>query len=763
MNIQRKLIALSLPAIYTLLFALAGLGQAVAANSTPTNNGTASPWQQFKQQTSQAACANWRWVAKKKYSKLSCQRVPNWRTRPLFEIPEQFKGYRGPLGDYCVYEAENNEASVGELKKYLSRTFTLEQDCFVALNMATSLGEDERPYLQKFMDQQVDFPGLPHPLKPAQSPVRLAVLDTSPDFDGRQDHFWDLPPHQRPSVSDHGYTLANIMHRLTCPDEGRCAIGLVSSLALPIYRYNSEDPDRTESYPQWGGYFGSIANVGEAVMRAVSDWKNQSGGSARLVINLSVGWDPDRFGGIEPLKKPMPLAVESTFKAIRFASCLGALTVAANGNDMGGQRIAEGALAPAMWEQVPAPDRKECAELFAEYDHEYDEPAASTEYNPMIYGISGLKHGTRSLDNARANSLSRIAAFGDHATVVNPKGLFGWSAGTLTGSSVSAAVVSATAAKVWSYQPKLSARQVMDIIYGTGYNLGRLAETCLGGDSALACPSTVKARRLSYCRAVKKVCSTCASMTCNSKFGIPIDLGGLPLSDFIDPRIPVVDAEDIDQLIRPGTQCRNQKVYYDPSAPLPAMLCPQWQMTGISDDGWSLPQPMKDQCPNCTIIISEIPSDEDEGGGIEYFSKQLAYSQDSGSANKGVEKSTSTQGLAFAQSQSLASTQTLPAGFELNRKAIRLKKVTASEKETLNFLVEIPNLVAYETITNVTLNVNGVIYHLNALNTLTRGQSAVVKGIPESKIESASVTFVVNYRYAITIPILVAGTDSELE
>ena len=69
------------------------------------------------------------------------------------------------------------------------------------------------------------------------------------------------------------------------------------------------------------------------IVEAVERWRTADYGSnptPHLVLNLSAGWEPSYFGGDGP---DMPVRVRAVKTALEYASCHGALIVAAAGND----------------------------------------------------------------------------------------------------------------------------------------------------------------------------------------------------------------------------------------------------------------------------------------------------------------------------------------------------------------------------------------------------------------------------------------------
>src|SRR5262249_30891555 len=104
-----------------------------------------------------------------------------------------------------------------------------------------------------------------------------------------------------------------------------------------------------------GGTHGSPKDVAAAIYQAVVTGKSV-GGIPNVVINLSVGWEPQWASGFVDTKRSafgtLRAATTAVYEAIRFASCRGALVVAAAGNTGIGKT---GPMYPAAWELQPAP------------------------------------------------------------------------------------------------------------------------------------------------------------------------------------------------------------------------------------------------------------------------------------------------------------------------------------------------------------------------------------------------------------------------
>src|SRR6185295_8822360 len=160
-------------------------------------------------------------------------------------------------------------------------------------------------------------------------------------------------------------------------------------------------------------------------------------GTRRIVMNLSVGW-PAAFGGSEAVIDDMPAPVQAALAVLEFASCRGAIVVAAAGNRSWGPDGDTGPLYPAGWEVRPAPGLQACIDRGAQPRPADFPPATSTVYRPLLYAVGGVQANNRVLANSRPASEPRLTAFADHAVVDDTTGA---PTAVLSGTSVSTLLV----------------------------------------------------------------------------------------------------------------------------------------------------------------------------------------------------------------------------------------------------------------------------------------------------------------------------------
>lgn len=314
----------------------------------------------------------------------------------------------------------------------------------------------------------------------APAPVRVEIVDSA---------VTRRAPDGEPSRgrNEHGRAMGLIVRRLACPSPGAsCRAEVASSLALPLIT----TPAGVVRDPVRGGYFGSFMDLAAAIDDATTAWRRHAPGH-RLVINLSLGWEPDHGGAYTSSPRELSAPVRAVWESIARARCAGAAVVAAVGNRPEGPDAPRGAMFPAAWAEKPAPSPSTCRALGVA------SPAGSSlGTEPLVFAASGLEPNDEDLGLAREGARAELAAPASHAVVRDgsqPSAL-------QTGSSVAAAVVSAAAAVVWSYRPGLSPAEVMETVYDGGVDLGRRADVCPGTSS---CGQT---HRVSICGALEAAC-----------------------------------------------------------------------------------------------------------------------------------------------------------------------------------------------------------------------------------------------------------------
>jgi hypothetical protein len=412
------------------------------------------------------------------------------------------------------------------------------------------------------MGAQVD---LDHP---ERETIDVAIVDTVSQEAA-------VDPNIEPA-NGHGLQMAELIREVDCP-AGRndCVDAVRHILAMPRNDWSTA--------PDWvvGGNHGSQGDLAMGIYQAVEDWRerrlaNPLTSAPRLVINLSIGWE--RVGNESLTSGRGPHA--SVLAAMRFASCHGALMVAAAGNtkDELCPDQYPGPLAPAAFEQLAAPTAVECAALghVPLWTTEYPIFASGGAYAPLVHAVGGLDEFDEALINAREAAMPRLAALGANG-IVDP------GADALSGTSVSAAVASATAALLWSYRPELRPHQIMQLIHASGWDTGDDADFALSGNPGV--------HRLSVCAALDDACSgqssSCPTPGCSATAPAP------------DGNLAAVDAAVEAVIADPGTNVES----FQSMAAAEAPTCEPPEGMGSND--LASPQPQVPMCSRCNLAKSK--------------------------------------------------------------------------------------------------------------------------------------------------------------
>lgn len=554
-----------------------------------------------------------RWIGTKALVDLPCPKAPRpYESTNLFGS-DQDRDLTGglPLGlrRYCLYEAPawmsaGQEPVPAELQALLRPRgrrspylLAIEPDHqAVGAYAGASLGSvTEGVFSEEFDEHAGRLPTLPlrvpHRITASEQP-RLGILDTVPTYEPV------AAPETQSSNSSHGRALTHFAKRLVCDDGGNCSAKVSTQLAMPLI----SEQGQVFKDPVNGGFFGSIGWLAQAIRREVEAWEadraEQKNG--RLVLNLSLGWTPD-YGGSTGTFASWPLDVQAVYSAIEDAHCRGALVVAAAGNRSNGPSGNQDPILPAAWETLHAPKRMVCLETVGR-DYDVSLARTRTSYRPFLYAASGIDYKGAPLAITREGARARIGAYGDHAVTGTP------SAGyteTLSGTSVSALVTSASAAAVWFYQPKQSLYDVMNYVYKAGVKVGTPADFCHA--SAVGCG--VPTRRAEVCRAARKACGgvfgsmNCPGVfpKCEKWFREPAPLSSLDHTAF-DGGASTSTLHYAWPTIGDPV-CGTKKLAYT-AGMVSSSECPEDQIYGGGAKPWAVPQPEGDPCPNCAAYIS---------------------------------------------------------------------------------------------------------------------------------------------------------------
>ncbi|NUN13675.1 MAG: S8 family serine peptidase [Myxococcales bacterium] len=254
---------------------------------------------------------------------------------------------------------------------------------------------------------------------------------------------------------DHGASLAALIREFggTILGQGSaevCAAELLTTLALDK-KIVSRNGKKIPVVVSDGGSVGSQLSLAWAIQEALSIWQ-ESHQTKKLIINLSVGWEPGSDNDIHVVRDRILDAVDQ-----------GALVIAAAGNrptKMSGKYA--GLMYPAAYATesyacVPAP------------------PGSPAGMNcPIVVPVGGVDRKDVFLWGARPQGsphlMAPALAGAGEAAYLQTSSPSMTHLASLTGTSVSAAVLSATAARVWGKDPKLPPHAVMERIWNSARN-----------------------------------------------------------------------------------------------------------------------------------------------------------------------------------------------------------------------------------------------------------------------------------------------------
>lgn len=316
-------------------------------------------------------------------------------------------------------------------------------------------------------------------------PVRVAVIDTSrvPPYDSNG------TPTQPTDNNLHGRAVALVIADTACSEFSsmkECPVKVYSYLALNVLGSHNGATQTLGVDDIHGGHAGTLTDLALAIRRAVDDWRRDAA-KERLIINLSVGWDPVWGGVVDPVEgvTGTPALV---LESLQYAHCAGALVFAAAGNRTTplGSPTPETAIYPAAWATLAAPTLEQCQALgFRD--------AQPNPETPLLHAVGGLDYWGGQLMTGRARGLPLLATVGLHVVRREPYGTPHHTP-TLTGTSMSTAAVSGIAANHWMHTPTLQAPQVAALLYELGQPTTHTANVCLGGQPCDAVHNVVLCR-----------------------------------------------------------------------------------------------------------------------------------------------------------------------------------------------------------------------------------------------------------------------------
>lgn len=497
---------------------------------------------------------------------------PRWAVAPFFDAA--LWAMAPELERFCVYTFIAGGPVDATALTALAGFTQLTPDRMAIAPAGTTQPTLERVLEQRFLDQ---IGWVPVPRAPDKLPTRLALLDTSPDPGAN--------PNRLPERSPHGQTLRRLLERLSCSEES-CLAQVSPRLAMGYVSHDFASVAAVRD-PVRGGHFGSIGELAEAIAAELLAWNRSPPPRPRLVLNLSLAWDP-MYGGEESDPKQMEPDVEAVFRALEAASCQGAIPIAAAGNADDRRGEAEGPMLPAAWASRVLPG------------------GGCRETGPMLFAVGAVDRTGAPLVNARHRSAPPLAAFGDHATV-SPVDPHESATPSLTGSSVAAAVVSATVAAVAHHFPELPRLTLMNTVLDAGDELDRRADVCVE-------PMCANVRKVSYCAALEQTSAThngsVSLPACPERETVVTDLTAVALG--LPPIGKRFSARELDQAFPTQTACAQETPLHRALVP-PDDPCPRFQRFSAAPRPWTMPQPNDNPCPNCLVIRIE-PTGGGTGG-----------------------------------------------------------------------------------------------------------------------------------------------------
>lgn len=225
-----------------------------------------------------------------------------------------------------------------------------------------------------------------------------------------------------------------------------CGAEVLTVLALDsmIRKIEVGAPPILVSQPD-GGNVGSLSSVATAIYQALAIWQEFHKGK-KLIINLSIGWEPEEppFEASRiPRDNPVLLALQQAAEE-------GALIIAAAGNRPSFATNYSGLMFPAA---------------YAAIDYECD----MQNLCPLLIPVAGVTANHNPIAVTRPLGITPLlapamAALGNPEHLATPAPI-GAKLVSMTGTSVSAALVTAAAARIWSLEPGAAPGTVMQKIW----------------------------------------------------------------------------------------------------------------------------------------------------------------------------------------------------------------------------------------------------------------------------------------------------------
>lgn len=445
-------------------------------------------------------------------------------------------------GGYCTYEWQG--AGAPDPTDYPSGTVP---ECIVT---PTETPAELVAYLVARRTHAKQYGTIVAPNDGSSNPVMVAVVDTAPRQLGKE------KPSSITGAAEHGLAMASIVRDIACGEgtASPCPRTVETFLGLPRKLGQA-------SAAKDGGYYGLQSDLAEGILDALEaydEWKQEDANQrGKLVINLSVGWEPMcDHGGSEPVRDAIEQAHER-----------GALVLVAAGNRRPGTCV-EGPTAPGSW----------------------GAEAREASPEPLVHAITPVDEGLANLVTFRPGSNTRIATRAFMIVTTDESVDPSRTLGPYSGSSVATAVTSGIAALAWSHEPGLTADALMDALWTSGQPRGDVVADSYFQDGQGAPAQHV----ISACRALDYVrCPQggCVPSGCEGPSGDAVQEVALACAD--SQQVPVIITEPAQTATFECPTCSGPvtTVAYGaewiPEPPHP----------------WVVPQPDDPPCPICPLSL----------------------------------------------------------------------------------------------------------------------------------------------------------------
>ena len=499
---------------------------------------------------SPASCPGRRWIGVVDPD-AACPTADGFVVGRLIEAPDAPPALRR----YCAYEWTGDPGATISLPHKPGATAEewLDKDCAVVapLSPASDVENITDDVLAAAHAKQIESSPAP---APGMTPVDVAVVDSWPGLAtlGR---------------SRHGVGVAGIIETIACSNmvfPGACPVTASPWLALD--RYGSDVRDRIG-----GGTYGYQSVIAQAIYRAVSAKTN-----GKKIVNLSIGWD-ERYNASTMAPGRLSFAVAAVRDVLDEVACSSdTLVIAAAGNATGGRSPASGPMLPAAWESV----------------------SATCGGRSLVYAAGGVDGRDKPLPNVRPGARSTLSA---PSFIVPSTKVVGAAIerNRFTGSSVSAAVVSATAALVWQVDPTLTPKQVVEKLATSGEDLGVKADFCRHAPCG-------NIKRISVCRALASagLGVDCSTVAIGKESGVNPKYTTAMLTQIRNvPPLPHATASSTSLSLLPVRGCKTP-IFSSALASTPRHACPSEALPNDVLSPAADPQPGSDPCPACTLSLN---------------------------------------------------------------------------------------------------------------------------------------------------------------